>query len=74
MQLVISPGPNPLPAVVRLKYSASPDLVNRDEFYGLSIVEKWDDEDMKRHVYRDPVQLGLRLIIGRSLINVFTTF
>ena len=74
MQLVISPGPNPLPAVIRLKYAASPDLVNRDEFYGLTIVEKWDDEDMKRHVYRDPVQLGVRLIIGRSLINVFTTF
>ena len=28
----------------------------------------------KRHVYRDPVQLSLRIIIGRSLVKAFTNF
>ena len=70
---MISQGPNPLPAVVQLKYAASPDLGNPDEFYRLNIVKKFDCEEMKRHVYRDPVQLGVRIIIGRSLVHVFTT-
>ena len=74
LQLVISPGPNPLPAVVRLKYSVSPDQPGNKEFYGMNIVEKFDDEQMRRHVYKDPVQLSLRIIMCRSLVIVFTKF
>ena len=71
---MISPGPNPLPAVVRLKYAVSRDQAENDEFYGMNIVEKFDDEQMQRHVYRDPVQLSLRIIMCRSLVKVFTKF
>ena len=71
---MISPGPNPLPAVVWLKYAVSTDHAENDEFYGMNIVEKFDDEQMQRHMYRDPVQLALRIIIGRSLVKVFSKF
>ena len=71
---MISPGPNPLPAVMRLKYSVSPEKAGNEEFYGMNIVEKFDDEQMRRHVYRDPVQLSLRIIMCRSLVKVFTKF
>ena len=74
LQLVISPGPNPLPAVVHLKYSVSGRKVEDDEFYGLDIVDKFDDEAMAKHVYAEPVQLAVRIILCRSLIKVFTTF
>ena len=40
----------------------------------MDIVEKFDDEQMRRHMYRDPVQLGFWIVLGRSLLNVFTTF
>ena len=40
----------------------------------MNIVEKFDDEQMQRHVYRDPVQLLLRIIMCRSLVKVFTKF
>ena len=71
---MISPGPNPLPAVVRLKYAVGPQRPGNEEFYGMNIVEKFDDEQMRRHVYRDPVQLSLRIIMCRSLVKVFTKF
>ena len=71
---MISPGPSPLPAVVRLKYAVLTDKAENDEFYGMNIIEKFDDEHMQRHVYRDPVQLALRIILGRSLVKVFTKF
>ena len=74
LQLVISPGPNPLPAVVHLKYSVSGNKVEDEEFYGLNIVDKFDDEAMAKHVYNDPVQLAVRIILCRLLIKVFTTF
>ena len=74
LQLVISPGPNPLPAVVHLKYSVSGNKVEDEEFYGLDIVDKFDDEAMAKRVYNDPVQLAVRIILCRSLIKVFTIF
>ena len=37
-------------------------------------MEKFDDEAMAKHVYRDPVQLGVCIVLCRSLITVFTTF
>ena len=74
LQLVISPGTNPLPAVVCLKYSVTGNEVEDDEFYGLDIMDKYDDEVMAKHVYKDPVQLGVRIVLCRSLIKIFMTF
>ena len=74
LQLIISPGKNPLPAVVHLKYSVTGNEVEDDEFYGLDIVDKYDDELMAKHVYKDPVQLGVHIVLCRSLIKMFTTF
>ena len=44
------------------------------EFYGLDIADKFDDEAMAKHVYNDPVQLAVCIVLCRSLIKVFTTF
>ena len=74
LQLVISPETNPLPTVVCLKYSVTGNEVEDEEFYGLDIVEKFDDEAMAKHVYKDPVQLGVRIALCRSLINMFMSF
>ena len=57
-----------------MKYSVTGNEVEDEEFYGLHIVEKFDDEVMAKHVYKDPVQLGVCIVLCRSLINVFTTF
>ena len=57
-----------------LKYAVSTDHAENDEFYGMNIVKKFDDEQMQRYVYRDPVQLELQIIIGRSLVKVFSKF
>ena len=40
----------------------------------MDIMEKFDDEVMAKHVYKDPVQLALCIIMCRSLIKVFMTF
>ena len=59
---------------MHLKYSVTENQVEDEEFYGLDIVEKFDDEAMAKHVYNDPVQLAVRIVLYRSLIKVFTTF
>ena len=59
---------------MHLKYSVTGNEVEDEEFYGLDILEKFDDEAMAKHVYKDPVQLGLHIILCKSLIKVFTTF
>ena len=59
---------------MHLKYSVTGNQVEDEEFYGLDIVEKFDDGAMAKHVYNDPVQLAVRIVLCRSLIKVFTTF
>ena len=59
---------------MHLKYSVTGNQVEDEEFYGLDIVEKFDDAAMAKHVYNDPVQLAVRIVLCRSLIKVFTTF
>ena len=54
-----------------LKYSVTGNQVEDEEFYGLDIVEKFDDEVMAKHVYNDPVQFGVHIVLYRSLIKVF---
>ena len=58
---------------MHLKYSVTGNEVEDDEFYGIDIVDKYDDEAMAKHVYKDPVQLGVHIILCRSLIKMFTT-
>ena len=50
---------------MHLKYSVTGNKVEDDEFYG---------ELMAKHVYKDPLQLGVRIVLCRSLIKMFTTF
>ena len=57
-----------------LKYSVTGNEVEDEEFYGLDIVDKYDDEVMAKHVYKDPVQLGVCIVLCRSLMKMFTTF
>ena len=59
---------------MHLKYSVTGNHLEDDEFYGLNIVEKFDDEAMAKHVYRDPVQLEVCIVLSRSLITIFTSF
>ena len=59
---------------MHLKYSVTGNEVEDEEFYGLDIVEKYDDEVMAKHVYKDPVQFGVRIVLCRSLINMFMIF
>ena len=59
---------------MHLKYSVTGNEVEDDEFYRLDIVDKYDDEAMAKHIYKDPVQLGVHIILCRSLIKMFTTF
>ena len=59
---------------MHLKYSVTGNQVEEKEFYGLDIVEKFDDEAMAKHVYNNPVQLAVCIVLCRSLIKVFTKF
>ena len=59
---------------MHLKYSVTGNEVEDEEFYELDIMEKFDEEVMAKHVYKDPVQLGVIIVLCRSLINVFMTF
>ena len=59
---------------MHLKYSVTGNEVEDEEFYGLDIVDKYDDEAMAKHVYKDPVQLGVCIVLCRSLIKMFMIF
>ena len=59
---------------MHLKYSVSGNKVEDEEFYGLDIVDKFDNEAIAKHVYNDPVQLAVCIVLSRSLIKVFMTF
>ena len=59
---------------MHLKYSVTGNQVEDEEFYGLDIVNKFDDEVMAKHIYNDPAQLAVCIVLCRSLIKVFTTF
>ena len=59
---------------MHLKYSVTGDQVEDEEFYGLDIINKFDDDVMAKHIYNDPAQLAVRTVLCRSLIKVFMTF
>ena len=57
LQVIISPGKNPLPALVSIKYSTDGD---HEKFYALATPHMWDLLPMQHHVYKDPVQTAVR--------------
>ena len=59
---------------MHLKHSVTGNPVEDEEFYGLDIVDKFDDEAMAKHVYNNPAQLAVCIVLCRSLIKVFMTF
>ena len=69
MQAVVSPGPNPLPAEVRLKYHPTCG----DQFYGLD-QELWLCAQFKRKVYTNRVQRNIRRLLEEAVILTFGMF
>ena len=66
LQAVVCPGPNPLHAEVCIKNNKDDGL----EFYYMDQKE-WHTEAMPEKVYSDPIQEGLRTVIGRTLVRTF---
>ena len=69
LQAVVFLGPNPLPAEVCVKKSPEHGL----EFLYMDQKE-WFTEAMQEKVYMDPVQAGVRIVIGRALVEMFDLF
>ena len=71
LQVIISPGKNPLPALALIKYSTDGD---HEQFYALATPHMQDPLPMQHHVYKDPVQREVREILARSFITFFEKF
>ena len=69
LQAVVSRGPNPLPAEVRIKRHQH----YGDDFFFLDKA-KWEVKKFPFKMYEDPFQVVMRRLIGRSLIMVFGLF
>ena len=69
LQCVVSRGENPLPAEIRIKCSKE----DSNEFFYMD-PKDWYTNKMPRKVYADPVQEGIRRILGRSLVRTFALF
>ena len=69
LQCVVSRGENPLPAEIQIKCSEE----DSNEFFYMD-PKDWYTNKMPRKVYADPVQEGIRRIIGRSLVRTFALF
>ena len=69
LQCVVSRGENPLPAEIRIKCSKE----DSNEFFYMD-PKDWYTNEMPRKVYADPVQEGIRRILGRSLVRTFALF
>ena len=70
MQVIITPGDDPLPALACTKYSTNEDGEN---FYTPDPPSSWNPKPMDHHVYKDPVQFVVRTILARSFIIFFNT-
>ena len=69
MQAVVSPGPNPLPAEVRLKYHPN----DGDSFYGMD-QELWLCDRIDKKVYTNRVQMNVRRLLEEAVILTFGMF
>ena len=65
----MSRGEDPLPSEVRIKCSEE----DPDDFFYIDSKD-WYINEMPKKVYADPVQEGIRRILGRSLVRTFTLF
>ena len=65
----MSRGVNPLPAKVQIKCSEE----DTDVFFYID-PKDWYMNEMLKKVYADPVQEGVRRILGRSLVRTFALF
>lgn len=66
MQAVVSPGPNPLPAEVRLKFRP-----HRPEEFYCADAEFWYNDEMDIKRYTVKAQLLVRLLFEKALIMTF---
>ena len=69
LQAVVSRGPNPLPAEVRIKRHQH----YGDDFFFLDKA-KWEVKKFPFKTYEDPLQVVMRRLIARSLIMAFGLF
>ena len=69
LQAVVKPGPNPLPAEVRVKRHAS----DGENFWGIDH-DTWWTKTFKSHIYADRVQVTMRTIIAHAMYGVFGMF
>ena len=66
---MVSPGKNPLPAEVRIKRHPT----KGDEFYNVD-QWKWYSDGMPRKDYEDPVQIQVRILLNRAMVDTFALF
>ena len=67
---VVSPGPNPLPAEVCIKYNKD----HLHEFFSLDNADWQYSNFTSPNYYRDPIQEAFRRVMSRSLIKTFNMF
>ena len=66
---MVSPGKNPLPAKVRIKRHPT----KADKFYNVD-QWKWYSDGMVRKDYEDQVQIQVRKLLNRAMIETFDLF
>ena len=66
---MVSPGKNPLPAKVRIKRHPT----KGDEFYNVD-QWKWYLDGMPRKDYEDQVQIQVRKLLNRAMVETFAPF
>ena len=71
LQVIITAGKNPLPAVALIKYSTDGDY---EKFYTLAAPCMWGMVPRDHKIYKDPVQTAVRVILARSFIMFFSKF
>ena len=69
LQAVVSPGSNPLPAKVGIKRHPT----KGDEFSNVD-QWKWYANIMMSKDYEDPVQIQVRKLLNRAMVNTFALF
>ena len=70
MTCVVTPGANPLPAEVCMKYNKA----HPTEFFHLDNSDWQYSKFVSPHYYRDPIQEAFRKVISRTLIKTFNMF
>ena len=69
LQAVVSPGKNPLPAEKRIKRHPT----KGNKFYNVN-QWKWYSDGMPRKDYEDLVQIQVRILLNRAVVDTFALF